>query len=112
MEPTVSVIDAQGTVLPLPPELSGLAAFARTLTSLLLGGARPESFDERWDGPDAVTLTPRDPAAPFGAIRLRFPSASPLPDEIVLDERGGDRTTIRLSAVRVQAEPESRGAPR
>jgi outer membrane lipoprotein-sorting protein len=108
----VRVLDAKGTALPLPSELAGLAAFARTLTSLLLGGERPERFDERWDGPDVVTLTPRDPAAPFGTIRLRFPSASPLPDEIVLDERGGDRTTIRLSGVKVDAESERRGAAR
>ena len=109
---TVTVSDAAGRALPLPAEASGLAAFARTLTALLLGGERPERFDERWEGPDAVTLTPRDPATPFVTIALRFSPTAPLPEEIVLHERGGDRTTIRLSAVQVSAEPQNGDAAR
>jgi outer membrane lipoprotein-sorting protein len=97
----VTVLDAEGTPLPLPPEMSGIARFARELTELLLGGKTNERFDEHWEGADFVRLGARDERSPFAEITLRFPAAGPLPDEIVLRERSGDRTTIRLSAVQL-----------
>lgn len=98
--PAISVVDAQGKTLPLPPEVSGLAAFARTLTDLLLGARSPEGFTEHWRDPDTVVLTPQQEAAsPFAEITLRFPASGPLPEEIVMRERGGDRTTIRLHGI-------------
>jgi outer membrane lipoprotein-sorting protein len=96
----VAVLDAAGAPLPLPPEVAGLGRFAHELTALLLGGA-PGRFGERWRGPDAVTLVARDAASPYAEIALRFPPDGPLPEEIVLRERGGDRTTIRLRAIRL-----------
>jgi outer membrane lipoprotein-sorting protein len=99
---TVTLLDASGTPLPVPPEFASFGRFARTLTELLLGSHSPERFfDERWQGPDAVTLTPRDAANPFAEIALRFSPVGPLPEEIVLRERTGDRTIIRLSAIRL-----------
>jgi len=97
---TVILLDAAGTPLPLPPEFSSFGHFARALTELLLGGRSPERvFEERWQGPDAVSLTPHDAASPFAEIALRFPPTGPLPEEIVLRERSGDRTIIRLTTI-------------
>jgi outer membrane lipoprotein-sorting protein len=94
---TMTVVDAQGKTLPIPPEVAGLAAFARTLTDLLLGARPPRGFREDWRDADTVVLTPEgDSASPFSEITLRFPASGPLPDEIAMHERGGDRTTIRL----------------
>jgi len=99
---TVTLLDASGTPLPVPPEFSSFGHFARTLTDLLLGGRSPERFfEEHWQGPDAVSLTPHDAANPFAEIALRFPPVGPLPEEIVLRERTGDRTIIRLRAIRL-----------
>ena len=97
----VALLDAAGAPLPLPPEFSSFSHFARALTDLLLGHRSPDRFEERWQGADAVSLIPRDAASPFAEIALRFPPAGPLPEEIVLRERGGDRTTIRLTAIRL-----------
>lgn len=108
---TVTVLDAAGTPLPLPPEFSGFTHFARALTELLLGGRSPDRFEERWQGPDAVILTPRDQASPFAEIALRFPPTGPLPEEIVLRERAGDRTTIRLTAIRLNLNGAASASP-
>ena len=97
----VTVLDAEGAPLPLPPELAGVTQFAHALTDLLLGGRATRAFSETWSGPDAVRLVPADAASPFAAIALRFPPSAPLPDEVVLTERNGDRTTIRLSGVQL-----------
>jgi outer membrane lipoprotein-sorting protein len=95
----VAVLDAGGKPVPVPAELSGLPRFARDLTDLLLGGRIAGRFAERWDSPDAVVLTPREEGGPFVEVALRFPAGRALPEEIVLRERGGDRTTIRLHDV-------------
>ena len=95
----VTVLDADGAPLPLPPEVSGLARFAQQLTDLLLGGKSPERFDERWQGADTVVLVARDVENPYVEITMSFPPSGPLPKEVVLRERGGDRTTIRLSGI-------------
>lgn len=96
----LAVVDAEGKALPLPGELAGLAAFARTLTDLLLGARAPRGFTETWRDADTVVLTPAaDTASPFGEIMLRFPSDGPLPETIALRERGGDRTILRLEHV-------------
>ncbi len=93
----MQVLDAQGKVIPVPPEFSGFARFGRVLTDLMLGGKALERFREEWHGPDAVTLRPEDAnASPFSEVTLRFPPDGPLANEIVLRESGGDRTTIRL----------------
>jgi outer membrane lipoprotein-sorting protein len=98
--PAMTVTDARGKTLPLPPEVAGLAAFARTLTDLLLGARPPQGFSEAWRDADTVVLTPAPEAAgPFTEITLRFPANGPLPEEIAMRERGGDRTTIRLRRI-------------
>jgi outer membrane lipoprotein-sorting protein len=101
----VTVLDANGATVPLPPEASGLADFARELTALLLTGRPSAPVEERWDGPDAVTLVPQAGRGPFAEIALRFPSDAPVPREIVLRERGGDHTTIRLRGLQLEHEP-------
>jgi hypothetical protein len=58
-----------------------------------------------------VSLTPRDAASPFAEIALRFPPDGPLPYEIVLRERGGDRTIIRLTAIRLGPRANARMNP-
>jgi len=111
---TMTVVDAHGRTLPLPPEVSGLAAFARTLTDLLLGAHPPQGFTEEWRDSDTVVLKP-DPetTSPFTEITLRFPASGPLPDEIAMRERGGDRTTIRLRhiALNPPLDPERFATP-
>jgi outer membrane lipoprotein-sorting protein len=107
----VTVLDADGKPLPLPPELSGVTQFARALTDLLLGGRTSHAFAETWAGPDAVRLVPADAASPFAAIALRFPANAPLPEEVVLTERNGDRTTIRLRALEVTPRDPGGKAP-
>lgn len=97
----VTVLDAAGKIVPLPAEASGLARFAQDLNGLLLGGRAPAGLTERWSGPDTVTLTASDPASPFAIITLAFPPTEALPTEIVLHERAGDRTTIRLRNIRL-----------
>jgi outer membrane lipoprotein-sorting protein len=102
---TMTVVDAAGKTLPVPPEVTGLAAFAHTLTDLLLGARPPRGFREAWEGADTVVLTPEsETASPFSEITLRFPSDGPLPREIILRERAGDRTTIRLHDVALNPE--------
>lgn len=97
---TVTVVDGSGKTLPIPPEVAGLASFARTLTDLLLGNRSPEGFTQRWTDADTVTLTPAaGTPSPFTEITLRFPPDGPLPTTIAMRERGGDRTTIRLRAI-------------
>jgi outer membrane lipoprotein-sorting protein len=93
---TLSVIEADGRARPLPAEHAALGRFARQLLDLLFKGEAPGAFDQHWEGADAVTLEASDPTAPYDEIRMRFPADGPLPDEIVLRERGGDRTTIHL----------------
>ncbi len=101
---TTTVVDAAGKATPIPAEFAGFAAFARTLTDLLLGNRAPEGFRETWRGTDTVVLAPTsDGASPFAEITLAFPADGPLPDTITLRERGGDRTVIRL--VRVALNP-------
>jgi outer membrane lipoprotein-sorting protein len=98
--PTLTVVDAEGKTLPIPPEVTGLAAFAHTLTDLLLGARPPQGFHETWRDQDTVVLTPEpETASPFSEITLRFPPSGPLPAEIDLRERGGDRTTIHLERI-------------
>jgi outer membrane lipoprotein-sorting protein len=98
--PAITVVDAEGKSLPLPPEVAGLAAFARILTDLLLGARSPEGFSEDWRDPNTVVLRPQqEGTSPFTEITLRFPASGPLPEEIVMRERGGDRTTIRLHSI-------------
>jgi outer membrane lipoprotein-sorting protein len=94
---TVTILDAGGHAVSLPPEAAGLAQFGKTLIDLLLGGRGVAGYAERWTGADEVTLEPSDPTAvPFAAIHMRFRADSPLPIEMTLTEAGGDRTTIRL----------------
>ncbi len=93
---TLTVLDASGTPIAVPPEFSGFARFGRVLTDLMLGRKGPDLFHEEWHGPDAVTLRTDAPEAPFTDITLRFPSDGRLPTEIVMRERGGDKTTIRM----------------
>lgn len=94
---TTTVIDAGGKATAIPAEFAGLAAFARTLTDLLLGNRAPGGFREAWRDPNTVVLTPTTTdAGPFSEITLVFPPNAPLPDTITLRERAGDRTTIRL----------------
>lgn len=107
----VTVLDADDKPLPLPPELSGITQFARALTDLLLGGRTSHAFAESWSGPDAVRLVPADASSPFAAIALRFPANAPLPEEVVLTERNGDRTTIRLRTLEVTARDANGTAP-
>jgi outer membrane lipoprotein-sorting protein len=96
----MAVVDAHGKRLPLPPEVAGLAAFAHTLTDLLLGAHAPQGFRETWRDADTVVLTPAAASAsPFSEIAVRFAASSPIPEEITLRERGGDRTVIRLRHV-------------
>ncbi len=101
---TMSVVDADGKTTSVPTEFTGLAAFARTLTDLLLGTRAPHGFTEAWRDADTVALTPTaDTASPFSEITLHFASNAPLPETIALRERGGDRTTIRLEHVTLNA---------
>lgn len=94
---TLTVLDAKGAPIAVPPEFSGFARFGHVLTDLMLGGKALAQFHEEWHGPDAVTLRPDDEtASPFTEVALRFPPDGPLATEIVLRERGGDRTTIHL----------------
>ena len=93
---TLTVLDARGTPVAVPPEFSGFARFGRVMTDLMLGGKGPAELREEWHGPDAVTLVTQGSASPFSDIELRFPPDGRLPTEIVLRERGGDRTTIRM----------------
>ena len=93
-----TVIDATGKATAIPAEFAGLAAFAKTLTDLLLGNRAPGGFREEWRNPDTVVLTPTSgDAGPFSEITLAFPANAPLPETITLRERAGDRTTIRLA---------------
>ncbi len=106
---TLVVRDAQGKTLPVPAEFAGLATFARTLTDLLLGSRSPAGFAETWRDADTVTLVPQaGTTGPFSEITLRFAPTGQLPDEIVMRERGGDRTTIRLHDVVLNA-PAAKG---
>jgi len=94
---TTTVIDAAGKATAIPAEFAGLAAFAKTLTDLLLGNRAPGGFREEWRDPDTVVLTPTSAdAGPFSEITLAFPADAALPETITLRERAGDRTTIRL----------------
>jgi outer membrane lipoprotein-sorting protein len=96
----MTVVDASGKVMPVPAEFTGLAAFARTLTDLLLGPRPPHGFAEAWRDPNTVVLTPdAEVVSPFSEITLHFPANGPLPESIAMRERGGDRTTIRLEHV-------------
>jgi outer membrane lipoprotein-sorting protein len=96
----MTVVDTEGKTLPVPPEVAGLAAFAQTLTDLLLGARPPRGFREEWRGADTVVLTPQsETASPFTEITLRFPAEGPLPQQITLRERAGDSTTIHLHGV-------------
>lgn len=95
---TTTVIDAAGKATAIPAEFTGLAAFARTLTDLLLGNRAPGGFREEWRDANTVVLTPTaTDAGPFSEITLAFPANAPLPETITLRERAGDRTTIRLA---------------
>lgn len=97
---TMTVVDAAGKVMSVPAEFTGLAAFARTLTDLMLGTQAPRGFTEAWRDADTVVLTPdAEVASPFTEITLHFPTNGPLPETIAMRERGGDRTTIRLEHV-------------
>ena len=97
---TMTVVDAVGKVMAVPAEFTGLAAFARTLTDLMLGTRPPHGFTETWRDADTVVLTPdAEVASPFNEITLHFPANGPLPETIAMRERGGDRTTIRLEHV-------------
>ncbi|MBI3766892.1 MAG: outer membrane lipoprotein carrier protein LolA [Deltaproteobacteria bacterium] len=107
---TLTVLDAQGTAVAVPPEFSGFTRFGHVLTDLMLGGRGPEQFREEWHGPDAVTLWPDDAAAPFSEIALRFASDGPFATDVVLRERGGDRTTIHLRPLPATASPPARPA--
>jgi outer membrane lipoprotein-sorting protein len=98
--PTMTVVDAGGKAMAVPAEFAGFAAFARTLTDLLLGTRAPHGFRETWRGTDTVALTPEaETTSPFDEITLTFPPNGPLPAAITMRERGGDRTTIRLEHV-------------
>jgi outer membrane lipoprotein-sorting protein len=92
----LTVLDAEGAPIAVPPEFSGFARFGHVLTDLMLGAKGPGQVREEWHGPDAVTLRPTDDAAPFSEIALRFAPDGPFATEVVLRERGGDRTTIHL----------------
>jgi outer membrane lipoprotein-sorting protein len=92
----LTVLDAQGQPIAVPPEFSGFARFGHVLTDLMLGQKAPDLFHEEWHGPDAVTLRTDATEAPFSDITLRFPAGGRLPTEIVMRERGGDTTTIRM----------------
>jgi len=107
---TLTVLDAAGSPVAVPPEFSGFARFGRVMTDLMLGGKGPEQFREEWHSPDAVTLRPSDAAAPFSEIDLRFAADGPLATEVVLRERGGDRTTIRLRPLPAAAATAARAA--
>jgi outer membrane lipoprotein-sorting protein len=108
---TVTVLDSNGQPVPLPPEMSGFGQFGRSLNELMLGRKAPEQFTERWENRDTVTLVPESAAAPFSEITLRFPPDRPLPAEIVLRERNGDRTTIRMEALEVTTAASPTTAP-
>jgi len=107
---TLTVLDAKGAVIAVPPEVSGFARFGHVLTDLMLGEKGPDLFREEWHGPDAVTLRTDAAEAPFTEISLRFPSEGRLPTEIVLRERGGDKTTIRMRAL-PDLDPPARSGP-
>ena len=108
---TLVVRDAQGKALPVPAEFAGLATFARTLTDLLLGSRTPAGFAQTWRDADTVTLVPQTgTTSPFTEITLHFAPAGELPDEIVMRERGGDRTTIRLHDVVLNAPIAAKGS--
>jgi len=97
---SMTVVDASGKTMPVPAEFTGLAAFAHTLTDLLLGTRPPHGFAEAWRDADTVVLTPdAEVASPFSEITLHFPANGPLPESIAMRERGGDRTSIRLEHV-------------
>ncbi|HEY2389261.1 MAG TPA: outer membrane lipoprotein carrier protein LolA [Candidatus Binatia bacterium] len=102
----LTVLDARGTPIAVPPEFSGFARFGHVLTDLMLGQKAPDLFREEWHGPDAVTLRTDAPEAPFSDITLHFPAGGRLPTEIVMRERGGDTTTIRMHAL-----PDAKEAP-
>ncbi len=106
---TLTVLDAKGAPIAVPIEFSGFGRFGHVLTDLMLGKRGPEHFREEWHGPDAVTLHTDATEAPFTEIALQFPPDAHLPTEIVLRERGGDRTTIRM---RPLPEGSSSPAPR
>ena len=92
----LTVLDAKGAPVAVPPEFSGFARFGHVLTDLMLGEKGPDLFREEWHGPNAVTLRTAAAEAPFTEIALQFPPDGRLPTEIVLRERGGDKTTIRM----------------
>jgi outer membrane lipoprotein-sorting protein len=106
---TLTVLDAKGAPIAVPPEFSGFARFGHVLTDLMLGQKAPDLFHEEWHGPDAVTLRTDAAEAPFSDITLRFPAGSQLPTEIVMRERGGDTTTIRMRPL--PEAPATKGAP-
>ena len=110
---TLTVLDAHGAPIAVPPEFSGFARFGHVLTDLMLGQKAPDLFREEWHGPDAVTLRTDAAEAPFSDITLRFPAGGRLPSEIVMRERGGDTTTIRMRplAETAPAPPSSAQAP-
>lgn len=97
----IMVLDAQGKTVPGTADLDALGRFAHQLADLLFAGKSPGAFREQWSGADQVTLAATDRASPYSEIQLRFPSDGPLPERIVLVERGGDRTTIQLHAIRL-----------
>jgi outer membrane lipoprotein-sorting protein len=100
----MTVVGVDEKPMPVPAEFAGLASFARTLTDLLLGTRAPRGFTEAWRDADTVTLTPAaDTTSPFTEISLHFPATGSLPEAVLLRERGGDRTTIRLEHVVVNA---------
>lgn len=96
---TLTVLDAKGAPIAVPPEFSGFARFGHVLTDLMLGQKAPDLFHEEWHGRDAVTLRTDAPEAPFSDITLHFPTDGRLPIEIVMRERGGDTTTIRMRSL-------------
>jgi outer membrane lipoprotein-sorting protein len=97
----VTLFDERGRAVPAAADLDALGRFARRLADLLLAGKAPGVFREQWSGPDEVTLVAADAASPYSEIQLRFPPDGPLPERIVLTERGGDRTTIHLHEIRL-----------
>jgi len=108
---TLTVLDAAGAPVAVPPEFSGFTRFGHVMTDLMLGGKGPEQFREEWHGPDAVTLRPSDPAAPFSEVELRFAPDGPFATDVVLRERGGDRTTIHLRPLPATSAVTPRSTP-
>jgi len=49
----LTVLDAKGTPVAVPPEFSGFARFGHVLTDLMLGEKGPDLFHEEWHGPNA-----------------------------------------------------------